>query len=132
MANTPTTNKEFVLPLENRPGTLAEVATALGKANINIVGFLLEAQGDYGIARVVTSDPGKTESWLRSSGKPYRTNDVITIPVQDKAGELGRIATTLSKSGVNITAAYPTTTPTGLGLTFAVNDAQTAKKVLQG
>lgn len=132
MPNTPTTNKEFVLPLENRPGTFAEVATALGKANINIIGFLLEAQGDYGVARVVTSDPGKTESWLKSSSKPYRTNDVITIPVKDQAGELGRIATTLSKSGVNVNAAYPTTTPNGFGLTFAVSDVQTAKKALQG
>lgn len=132
MPNSPTTNKEFVLPLENRPGTLAEVATALGKSNINIIGFLLEAQGDFGVARVVTSDPGKTESWLKSINKPYRANDVITVPVQDKPGELGRITTTLSKSGVNVNAAYPTTTPNGIGLTFAVSDLQTAKKVLQG
>lgn len=130
--NDPMTSREFVMPLENRPGTLAEIATALGKANVNIVGFLLEAQGDYGIVRVVTNDAGKTESWLKSSGRPYRANDVITINVQDKPGELGRIASTLAKSGVNVTAAYPTSGPKGIGITFAVDDVGSAKKALQG
>jgi hypothetical protein len=131
---TTTTTKEFVIPLENKPGTVAEVATALGKANINIIGVLVEAQGDYGVARIITSDPTKTEGWLRSTNRPFRTNDVITVNVANTPGELGRIAAKLAASGVNINAAYASTVTSGnnVGLTLAVSDVAGAQKVLNG
>lgn len=131
MTNSPQTQKEFVLALENRPGTIAEVATALGKANINIVGFLMEAQGEFGVARIVTNDATKTESWLKQANRQYRAHEIITVPIKDQPGELGRLTSALAKSGVNVTAAYPTATPSGIGITFAVDDLNTARKVLQ-
>jgi hypothetical protein len=123
----PTTSREFVIPLENRPGTIAEVATSLGKANVNIIGFLVEAQGEFGIARVITSDPAKTEGWLKQTNRPYRANDVVIAPVKPQPGELGRVASKLAASGVNINASYPTENG---GIAFAVNDVNGAKKVL--
>lgn len=126
---TTTTNREFVVPLENKPGTLAEVATALGKANIDILGYLLEAQGDFGVLRIVTSEPAKTEAWLKGANRPFRANDVIIATVQPQPGELGRITTTLAKSGVNVTASYATQAG---GLAFAVDNATTARKALGG
>jgi hypothetical protein len=125
---TTTTNREFVVPLENKPGTLAEVATALGKSNVNILGYLLEAQGDFGVARIITSEPAKTESWLKSTNRPFRVNDVVIAQVKPQPGELGRIATALAKSGVNVTASYATED----GLAFAVDNVATARKALGG
>lgn len=124
-----TTQKEFVIPLENKPGTLAEVATSLGKANINIIGYLVQAQGEYGIVRLITSDPAKTEGWLKQTNHAYRTNEVVWTPVKPQPGELGRITTQLSNSGVNITATYPTENG---GLAFCVDNVQSARKVLGG
>jgi hypothetical protein len=127
---TTTTNKEFVVPLENKPGTIAEVATALGGAHINIVAYLVEAQGEFGILRVVTNNPSQTETWLKSTNRAFRSNEVIVTPVKANVpGELGRIATTLAKSGVNITASYPTETG---GLVFAVDNVASARKALGG
>lgn len=126
-----TTTKEFVIPLENKPGTLADVAATLGKANVNIQAYLLEAQGDFGVFRFVPSDVAKTESWLKTANRPYRVNDVVTVTVANKPGELGRIAQKLAASGVNIVASYPVA-PSGseTQIAFAVNDVATAKKVL--
>lgn len=129
---TPTTEREFVIALENRPGTVAEVASALGKANVNILGFLVEAQGEFGVARIVTSDPTKTEGWLKQTNRPYRANEVITVNVPNNPGELGRIASKLSASGININAAYATTRPGNAnpGITLAVDNVPSARKVL--
>lgn len=126
-----TTQREFVIPLENKPGTLAEVTASLGKANINVSAYLLEAQGDFGVFRFVTSDATKTETWLKSVNRPFRVNDVVTVAVPDKPGELGRIAQKLSGSGVNILASYPVASgPTGTQLAFAVDDVAAARKIL--
>ena len=92
----------------------------------------MNATGEFGTIRLVTNDANKTESWLKSSGRAYQAHEVVTIPLPDKPGELGRVATNLAKSGVNINASYPTVTPTGLGLTFATDDYTTAKKILSG
>ena len=124
-----TTQKEFVIPLENKPGTLAEVASSLGKANVNIVGFLVQAQGEYGIIRLITNDPLKTESWLRQTNRMFHVNEVVWTPAKPQPGELGRIATTLTKSGINVTASYPTENG---GIAFCVNDVPGARKVLSG
>ena len=126
---TTTTQKEFVIPIENKPGTFAAVASALGSANVNIVGCLVQAQGEYGIVRLITSDPAKTEAWLKQTNHAYRTNDVVWTPLSPKPGELGRVATLLSKSGINITATYPTENN---GMAFAVDNVPSAKKVLGG
>jgi hypothetical protein len=128
----PTTQREFVIPLQNKPGTVAEIASSLGKANVNILGFLVEAQGDFGVARILTSDPAKTEGWLKQTNRLYHANDVITVNVPNNPGELGRIASKLAASGVNINAAYPTITPgsNNPSLTLAVNDIASARKVL--
>lgn len=132
MATTTTTQKEYVIPLENKPGSLAEVTSALGKANINILGYLLEAQGEFGIFRFITNDPTKTEGWLRQASRPFRTNEVIAVSAPSNPGELGRLTTTLSKSGVNITASYPTSVNNALGIAFAVDNLAGARKALGG
>ena len=127
-----TTSKEFVVPLENKPGTLGDIANALGKANVNITGFLVESQGEFGVFRFTTNEPTKTESWLKQSSRPYRANEVLVAAIANTPGELGRIASTLAKSGVNIQATYPSSTLTGsnVGVTIAVSDLPTARKIL--
>lgn len=122
-----TTQREFVIPLENRPGTLGEITSALGKANVNIIGYLCESQGDFGVLRIITNDPTKTESWLKQSNRPYRSNEVVWTPISSKPGELGRLATSLSKSGINILSSYPTENG---GIAFCVDNVPGARKVL--
>ncbi|MHB8605237.1 MAG: ACT domain-containing protein [Thermoplasmatota archaeon] len=128
---TATTVKEFVIALENKPGTLAEVTSALGGANVNITGLVCEAQGEFGIVRLVTSDPAKTEGWLRTTNHRFRTNDVLAVNVPNNAGELGKIAKKLAASGVNINSTFLNLPPTGTPqLVFSVSDINSAKKVI--
>ncbi|HEV8359638.1 MAG TPA: ACT domain-containing protein, partial [Candidatus Thermoplasmatota archaeon] len=63
-----TRTKEFVVALENRPGTLAELTRALASANVNITAIDCEGLGDFGTARLLTNDVGKTETTLKGKG----------------------------------------------------------------
>jgi hypothetical protein len=126
-----TTVKEFIVALENKPGTLAEVAGALGKANVNITGFQLQAQGDFGQFRFTTSDPAKTEGWLRTTKHAWRARDAVAAPAANKPGELGRLAQKLAASGVNVEATYhvfPSSNESQI--LFSVSDVQAAVKAL--
>ncbi len=127
-----TNTKEFVVTIENKPGTLADIATALGGAGVNITGFFCQAAGDFGIVRLLTSDPAKTESWLKASKYTWRWHDVLTGPVSNSPGELGRLTKALASGGVNIDACYPNVIPgqTTPSVAFCVSDLAAAKKIL--
>lgn len=128
---TATTTKEFVIVIENKPGTLGEITSALGKASINITGFQLQSQVDFGVLRLTTADPGKTESWLKGTRYAYRVRDVVTVPAKNRPGEIGRLAQTLAASGINIEAAYHTfPSDSDARVAFAVDDVPGALKVL--
>lgn len=118
--------------IENSPGMLAEVGAALGEANVDITGFDVQVQPEFGVLRFVTSDAAKTEEWLQSARFSYRVRDLVTVSAEDRPGELGRLAQTLSASGINIDAAYCVNVDGEAQIGFAVSDAPSAVKALHG
>lgn len=129
----PKTSTEVFVSLKNTPGTLAKATEAIGKQNVNITGFLCNAEGDTGIARFVTNDPTKTEEALKSAGLKPQRREVLLAPIENTPGQLGRIAKQLGQSGVNIEASFPVVGSGGeTQICFDVDDIQTATKVLSG
>ena len=51
--------------LENREGRLDEVLTVLGKNDVNIVALSLADTADYGMLRMIVSDPMKGRMVLK-------------------------------------------------------------------
>jgi len=54
--------------LENRSGRLAEVADLLGAAGVNIRGFSTTEAAEYGIVRLIVSEPDKARKLLHDAG----------------------------------------------------------------
>lgn len=126
-----TTSTEFVIPLENQVGTLAEIAGVLAKENVNITGLLCEGGNEFGTMRLVTDDPTTTARVLRAAHRTFRANDVIALRVPNEPGRLLDVAQRLAASGVNVNAAYVTAAPDGTALlTFNVDDLRSAQKIL--
>lgn len=128
------TNPKIVtVTLENRPGTLAQVAKLLGKENINIDAVECNALGELGFVRLVTTNPDKAERVLKNKGYSVLITDVVEATVANKPGELGRICEALSEAGVNIENCLGTTTGTGGDATlfFRVDKPDVARRVLQ-
>lgn len=124
-------SKEFIIPVENQAGALADITTSLARADINIAGFLCEGGGQYGVLRIVTDKPTETEAMLKATRQAFRVNDVLSVRVPNRPGELARITQRLAASGVNVDAAYPTAAPDGrTDITFAVSDLRSAEKLL--
>ncbi|MBI4394332.1 MAG: hypothetical protein HY556_11155 [Euryarchaeota archaeon] len=129
-----TMSSEFVISFENKPGTLAPVAKALGSANINIIGFSIQPQGEFGTFRFVTTtgDVTKTENWLKNANRAYRVNELVTVRTRGVPGVLGRLCESLSASGVNVEACYQlaSQTPGDIEIAFHVDDVPSARKIL--
>lgn len=124
--------KEFVVTVENRPGTLAELARALAQANVNILGLDSDALGEFGTIRLVTQDPAGTERTLQQRGFKFRSGEVLTVRVPNRPGTIADAAERLARSGINIENLYGYASPGAdeQALVLRVRDLPQAEKVL--
>lgn len=123
---------QIVVLLENRPGSLAELAALMGDAGVNIEAILLEGSVDFGMVRIHVDSPRKAEKALRDAGYQYRTGEAIVLKLDNAPGQLAEVTKKLAKAKVNIDSLFGTTA-TGTGtpeIVIMVDDAAKAKKAL--
>ncbi len=82
----------FTVELEDKPGSLARVATALGEAGVNITGIVGVAEDTEGALMLTTSDADRTRAAFTALGLAFEEHgeggpdmDAMTI-----AGVRGR------------------------------------------
>jgi hypothetical protein len=65
----------FTVKLDDRPGSLARVATALGERGVNITGIVGVAEDTDGALMLTTSDAGATREAFAALGLAYEEHD---------------------------------------------------------
>ena len=76
--------------LENREGRLEEVLDVLAKSNVNIVALSLADTSDYGMLRMIVSDPHKGRMALKEVGITSMLTDVVALRVPHATGSLSK------------------------------------------
>jgi len=101
------TMKDLSLSLEDRPGTLADAAEALGKAGINIEGICGFPVGGRGVGHILVEDAIKARKALDSAGtKVDGERNVLVLDIADRPGTLGQVTRKIAKAGVNLNLVY--------------------------
>lgn len=93
--------RQFEILINDRPGELAKVTDALAMNGINIMAIASE-RCENPIIRIVTDDEQSTRAALNKANMKFRENELMVIELQDRPGELSKIAKRLAKSGVNV------------------------------
>ncbi len=96
---------EFNVPLTDKPGELAEVASAVGDGGINILGCVGTGRSTASVT-MVTDDEEATSKVLESMGRKFETNELILTTLPNNPGALAEMATKLSESDINIVSLY--------------------------
>lgn len=104
-------SKQLAIFLDNRPGTLARLADALAKANINIYAISTSDTVDHSVIRLVVSDYRKALHMFEEHGTLVVEDDVIMVEGSNRPGELARIAHLLADARINIEYCYSATAP---------------------
>ena len=91
--------------LENREGRLEEVLDVLAKSNVNIVALSLADTSDYGMLRMIVSDPHKGRMALKEVGITSMLTDVVALRVPHATGSLNKAAEALYISQPSLTNA---------------------------
>jgi hypothetical protein len=92
--------------IENKSGRLAEVASVLGEAGINIRALSLADTSDFGILRLIVNDSEMAKQILKEKGFTVGKTEVVAIEVPDRPGGLSEILHVLDKDGINVEYMY--------------------------
>ena len=125
--------RQLSIFLDNRPGTLARVCSALSRNGINIFALTVSDSIDHAVVRIVVSDARKAAHLLGDAGILVLEKDVLCVPILNQAGVLARIASQLAKAKINIEYAYCTAEESmkkGL-LVLRANDSRKALQILK-
>lgn len=92
--------------LENKTGRVTELTQILGREGINLSAFTIAESSDFGIMRVVVSDPAKARKVLTESGFAVSLNDVICLQTPNTPGSLHKALQIISENGISIEYMY--------------------------
>ena len=100
--------KDLAIALENRPGALAEMGEALGRAGVSVEGGGAFVVDGSGIAHFLFADGEAAAGALEAAGiRVVAQRDVLVQRLnQSEPGQLGKIARRMAEAGVNIEVVY--------------------------
>jgi hypothetical protein len=98
--------KQLSIFLENKKGRFTEVANMLGKAGINITAFTVSENSDFGILRLIVSEPEKARELLKAELYDVSVTDVVCLECPHTPGSLGRAMTILTNAGIFVEYMY--------------------------
>jgi len=124
----------IVVSMQNRPGTLAQVCSALGKAGVNITALLAPEIRGKGKVRLLVDNLDKAKDALKAAKIRFGEEEAIAAELDNKPGALGEVAEKLAQAKINIRYAYATTSEGSAKATviLAVPDVAKALSVLGG
>jgi hypothetical protein len=101
------TVKELNIQVENRPGTLAKLCSALASRKVNIVAFEASTAERTSQVHLVVDNLASAKSVLDAEGLTHTENDVVAqVTLANRPGELARVAGRLGEANINIDYAY--------------------------
>jgi hypothetical protein len=100
------TSKQISVFLENKPGRLANVLSALAHDKVNIVALAVMDTREQSVLRLVTEDPVKTRQVIKTLGPRTSEHDVLVVELRNHPGALAHVCGILGGEHINIDYAY--------------------------
>ena len=92
--------------IENRSGTLIKVLEVLKQSDIQIVASTIADTAEYGIYRLICSEPLRAYEELKKAGIAVALSDVFALELDNQPGRAADAIETFSAAGIGIVYMY--------------------------
>lgn len=92
--------------IENRSGTLIKVLNALKEAKIQIIASTIADTAEYGIYRLICSEPMRACEELKNANIAVALSDVFAVEIDDQPGRAADAVKIFSEAGISIAYMY--------------------------
>lgn len=124
--------KQLSVFIENKTGRIQDVLRVLKENEINIVSLSLADSSDYGVLRLIVSDPERGRTALKEAGIASMKTDVLAVKLAHKVGQLEELLETICKAGISIEYMYALETGTDdASIVFKTAESAMAAELLK-
>ena len=122
---------EVTARLENKPGRLAKICSALAHEKVNIQALcVMDAGGQKSVLRLVTDELEATRKIMTSLGVETDQSEVLAVEMDNRTGALAKVLERLAEEHINVEYAY-TSASTAPGRSLGVFHTSSPKRALQ-
>ena len=123
--------KDLTVIVEDRPGTLADLGEATGRAGVNIEGLCAMTGDGKGFIHILVEDAAAARKALEEAGFGIADErEAVVVDLKDRPGAMGEVARDLAEAGVSVDVAY--TIFAGVRLVIVTDDFEKARAALSG
>ena len=116
--------------IENKSGTLVKVLKLLKEENIQLIASTIADTADYGICRIICSEPIKAYNVLKDAGVAVSLCDVFAVELDDAPGRAADAIEIFAKEGISIAYLYSFLLNGKGVLIFRTDNAEKAREVI--
>ena len=126
-----TVASDLVIELENKPGALARVATAISDAGVNIAAATCMGTGRTAELHILVPHSEPVYRALANTQGPAvtREREVVVVQARDRPGEAGRAGHQGLQAGINLDMVY---VATNSRVVLGSEDTDALRQVLDG
>ena len=100
------TVQQISIFVENKSGTLLKVLDLFKEAGIQLIASTISDTVEYGIYRIICSEPSRALETLKQAGISANVSDVFAIELDNIPGRAADAVRLLSKAGISISYLY--------------------------
>jgi hypothetical protein len=121
---------ELQFSTRNKVGALADIATKLEKAKVNILHIWACGEGGTACFGIVTNNNAKAKKILKGLGIKIKEKGLLVSSMSNKVGSLARAARKLAKAKINITCLAATTSGKRASVLIGTNQDSKAARLV--
>ncbi len=125
------TIKQLSIFLENKSGRLTEVLETLGREKINVTALTIADTSEYGILRLIVSNPEKALILLKEKGFSVNLTEVLSITTPIEAGSFAKALRIFSDENISIEYMYAFSLEKKAMIVLRTDDTQKALNAIQ-
>ena len=125
--------KQLSIFVENKEGKLVTITDSIANANIDIRAMSVADTQDFGIFRLIVTDPERAKEALESSGCFVSITQVVGVSIPDVPGSLAKVVNILARHNINIEYMYAfiAVAKQQASVVLRVADNENAEKILK-
>lgn len=116
--------------IENRTGTLLKVLDLMKQSKIQMIACTIAETAEYGIFRIICSEPQRACAELKQAGLAVAISDVFALELDNQPGGAADVVRFLGDAGVDITYMYAFLLGGRGILVFRTDEGDLARKVI--
>jgi hypothetical protein len=121
---------DLTIDVENTPGALAEVTSAVSDAGVNLAAATCLGSGERAELHILVPHPEAVRHALATTHLAVsREREVVVVDVEDRPGVLADLARRVAKAGINLELVYIATRNR---VVFAAADLDGLRAALDG